>query len=620
MPRHLSLILALLVVAPLVPVALGEDASFREDWEDGTLRWLPSGAGARQDCAMGRPGCSLELTQICCDFYARNGFANVVVPLSTTLTRDVDVRIPDEGLRFSFSFHVVRGFDDGATALLLELDAGNPIEIVPYSPWNHDLTFSDSTWAQRDRNFAGWQQGRWYEVVLHIDPVDDLAWVELRDDAGALVGLSSAATIATSAQSIRALTIRTYTWPADLPFAASSMLDGPDVIHYDTLAAAAEPTPPPARVGGLAVASAPSGALVLTWAAAPGAASYRIWRSTGPAWTLLAEVPAATTAYEDADVAERQYYRYRVSARSLEGAEGPASATLSTRTPCRPYPPWWFDVASTPTAAEMEWYGGWDCDSPLIDIVVLRDGVPIASLPPSAWSWSDVNATPGVSHEYAIALRNAVGLGEPTEAVRGGVGGPDTPRDLTGTGRRNAVELAWSPPADTPSPSGYDVRWSGNEWSATQHVQSAAWRHEGVGNGEFYSYVVRAYNDVGRGRWSDEIIVVPTPENPPRALEAVVVGRAVALRWEGPAAPDTQCNTYRVQRSTDLETWITLPPVGAEPECRGVDDALPGAYIDAAPVPGRVNHYRVVATYSSQSFYVRIYEGPPSEVVSVPIL
>lgn len=619
LPRLHVLLLAPLLLAPALPVALGEDSSFREDWEGGTLFWVPSGVGARQDCEMGRPGCSVELTLVCCDFFVRNGIANVVVPLHPELSRAVDVPLPAEGMRFSFSFHALRGFADGATRVALQLDTGEQLEVVPYSRWTGGLSFTGADWRDTDRNLAAWEQGRWHDVVVHIDPTADLAWIEARDDAGGLLGVSSAVRIAPGASAIRSIALRTSTFAVDLPFGTSSLLDGTDVIHYDTLVASPEPAPLPARVEAVTAAAQPGGPVTLSWAAAEGAAAYRVWRSvSGLPWTQLAEVPADARTYVDADVAQSTSYRYRVSARSESGAEGAASASASTTLPCRPYAPWYFDVASTATAAELEWDGGHDCGWPLSEILVARDGQVVDSLVPWSWAWSDVNATPGVRHEYSIAYRNVAGLSDAVVA-HGGIGGPGEPRDLLTAGRRNAVDLTWQPPADTPAAIGYDIAWYGNEWGGREHVTGTSWTHEDAGNGATYQYAVRAHNEVGHGRWSEPVFGVPTPENAPRNVSAVAAGPAVALHWDGPAPPDTLCNSYRVYRSTDLVVWTRLAPNGVDPQCGGLDDSLPGAYVDATPVLGAVNHYRVVATYSSQSFFVRTYEGPPSEVVSVPV-
>jgi len=148
----------------------------------------------------------------------------------------------------------------------------------------------------------------------------------------------------------------------------------------------------------------------------------------------------------------------------------------------------------------------------------------------------DSTAPGNMTLYYAVSARNNAGNGPISNVVSVDVPGvtvPSAPRSVSVSEKDGVATLTWgTPQTDGGSPiTGYIVMrgtTSGGETQLTTLGVVLEYVDTGVEEGKAYFYQVRAENDIGPGRVSNEVsVTIPEPEEeddtPKAALYAVVV-------------------------------------------------------------------------------------------------
>lgn len=165
----------------------------------------------------------------------------------------------------------------------------------------------------------------------------------------------------------------------------------------------------------------------LAWGAAPGAASYRIYRSTAGCDTALAPIATVTTtSYQDTAVSGGRTYSYRVVAVNSCGAES-ARSNCSTQTAtgnCVDAPLFAglssaTNARSTSCAVDLAWSAASPQCGSTVRYNVYRSLLP--GTPPSAatlvascltaTSWHDATVENGIAYHYVVRAEDNVTTG-----------------------------------------------------------------------------------------------------------------------------------------------------------------------------------------------------------------
>ncbi|KAK9833069.1 hypothetical protein WJX74_006307 [Apatococcus lobatus] len=180
---------------------------------------------------------------------------------------------------------------------------------------------------------------------------------------------------------------------------------------------------------------------------------------------------------------------------------------------------------------------------------------------------------PACKYVFKVRASNAAGPSRWSETctIATSAAPPSCTRSVTAEGTSSeAVAVSWQEPArDNGAPViSYDVEFcsqSRSRSSPTWHPAAtvpAASRHcqvEGLQSGRAYSFRVRARNDRGQSRWSEEAsaATLPAPPDPcPPPTFAARTATSVRVRWEGPAEDHGAAVTsYRLQFASTGSNW-----------------------------------------------------------------
>jgi hypothetical protein len=131
-------------------------------------------------------------------------------------------------------------------------------------------------------------------------------------------------------------------------------------------------------------------------------------------------------------------------------------------------------------------------------------------------TYADAGVVPGVTYFYAVAARNAVGVG-PSSAVQAAIpiGVPSAPLNPSAApDSKKGIDLAWSAPASNGGSAitGYQILRGtspGTEMPLTTVAASAlTYRDTTTVRNRTYFYVIRAVNGVGPGPVSSEVSAI----------------------------------------------------------------------------------------------------------------
>lgn len=305
-------------------------------------------------------------------------------------------------------------------------------------------------------------------------------------------------------------------------------------------------TTPPTTPTGL-TASAPSqNRIDLTWNASTDAdavASYTVYRDG-------AAVDSVTgTTFVDTDVNAQRTYSYQVDAVDPSENRSGKSATASVRPPDETPPelPDPFDVVLTgPTSVGVRWGGSTD-NVGVTGYRLLRNGVTVAQLGPSAESWDDDTVEPGETYVYALTASDAAG--NTSEPVTGSVTIPadtsdTTPPSVPGSVQATAtgestVALGWTLSSDDSGVSGYEIFRDGVS-AGLVNGSTDVWLDSGRTPDTTYSYQVRAvdlaanYSDLSPATTATTWAVDTTAPTVPADVTATGASlTSIAVSWTG---------------------------------------------------------------------------------------
>ncbi len=180
--------------------------------------------------------------------------------------------------------------------------------------------------------------------------------------------------------------------------------------------------PPPAAPTQAPTANAGDGVITLTWADAPTATSYTLYRSTNIEALLnqWARLDGVLPGYIDSGLNNNQFYNYILTASNPGGESGPSSA--ATARPLAPLPdaPQGLIVIAGNSQVSLDWdtqiglnYTLYWNANPAVD-PINDSNTPLSNVRPATLHRSLANDT---SYRYQLTANNATGEGLPTPIV-----------------------------------------------------------------------------------------------------------------------------------------------------------------------------------------------------------
>jgi len=338
---------------------------------------------------------------------------------------------------------------------------------------------------------------------------------------------------------------------------------------------------------------------------------YRLERCEGAACTgfsVLADLPANTTMYEDATVNPGSAYRYRVRALNGAGESDSLELTVDVETNVPSLPTnlvgdvaagqvdlTWTDNATTELGYRIERCTGGACtDFAQIDEIATVDLA----------SYADVSAVDGTTYRYRVRAYNANGFSGASNVVTITAGAPIAPSDLlatTITGTR--IDLSWTDNSNNET--GFEIlRCEGAGCSpltlyTTVGADVTLYQDQPVTALQRFTYQVRAVNAAGASAATAEVVGSTTLPVDPTDLAAVSVSATqVDLTWTDNADDELG---YRVERCLDAS--CTFSQIVQLP-------ANTVSYSDMSLSEGETYRFRVYA-YSAAGF-----SGYSGEVVA----
>ncbi len=314
----------------------------------------------------------------------------------------------------------------------------------------------------------------------------------------------------------------------------------------------------PAPTGLTATASSPT-VINLTWAAVPGATSYKLERPlNNSTWTALAPNPALTGSsigYSDATATTGATFYYRISAINASGTSVPSSvanaltyATAPTVTA----------VSKSASEIDLSWLAAVGATS--YTLQSSADGGNTWSTLTSAAvnTYANTALTADTNYKYRVLAIDATGKSTPS-AVASASTYLAPPTGLAATvASATEIDLSWNAVADATS---YKIERSpdGTAWSALAPNPaltgaSVTYANTGLTAGTTSYYRISAINSVGTSVASSTIHALTIPGAPTLTATTASLTQ-VNLSWTAP----TSATSYTLQTSTDGgNTWTTL--------------------------------------------------------------
>jgi fibronectin type 3 domain-containing protein len=217
-----------------------------------------------------------------------------------------------------------------------------------------------------------------------------------------------------------------------------------------------------APVGVSASDGTSSSAVVVNWMGSPGAASYRILRSSGGgAMALVGTVSAHTITYTDTSATPGVAYAYAVQAVGEPGTGSSEPSLPDNGWRAAPAPTGVTASDGTSTSAVLV---AWNAVPGATGYKVFRatsSTAPALLASVTTTSYTDASALPGVQYSYSV---KAFGVG----------GTGDGPASLPDAGWRNMLAPAAVAASDGTSLDGIGVTWSASDGAASYKVFRAA--------------------------------------------------------------------------------------------------------------------------------------------------
>lgn len=280
----------------------------------------------------------------------------------------------------------------------------------------------------------------------------------------------------------------------------------------------------PSKVVGLTAVAAQS-KVDLSWTASAGATSYKLFRSTGGASTLIATLAAAT--YSDIAVTNGVSYSYTVVSLNSFGEASPSDPVVAVPDYLPPAVPSGLTAAASNSKVTLSWVAG---TNDVAFNVYRAAGSAAATLLASGVttaSYSDLTAVNGTTYSYKVTGTNGTKESLASAVVQATPKG-DAPAAVVGlvaVAGNASVSLTWT---GSTGATGYKVV-RGADTIAT--VTVASYADSKVVNGTAYSYKVVAFNTWGAAAASAS--VTATPSAPSISLKAQYKAGTVGASTNG---------------------------------------------------------------------------------------
>lgn len=278
----------------------------------------------------------------------------------------------------------------------------------------------------------------------------------------------------------------------------------------------------------------------------------------GATWGTLDTVGADTYGYLDATAAVGSTYKYRLKAtNSTDESAWSNVATLAV-------------VPSMPGSLTASSISATRIDLSWADVagesgyVIERgtDKIPFATLATvgaDVSSYSDTNLVAGTRYYYRIRAISSVGASTTTAAVNAFTRPAQSNLTLTVLAT-NQITLTWR---DVVGETGYRIERTadGTNWSVigTRGANVLTFADAGLTANTIYSYRVTAYNTGGDGLAANATATTLLPA--PTSLGGTGASTTqIDLTWANQAGE----TGYRIERTTDLRTWVIVTTVGAD--------------------------------------------------------
>ncbi|GMK38044.1 hypothetical protein PCCS19_10980 [Paenibacillus sp. CCS19] len=330
---------------------------------------------------------------------------------------------------------------------------------------------------------------------------------------------------------------------------------GKGTIYYDNIHVYVEPVQSPSGLQAIPG----DGRIGLTWAAADGAASYTVKRSTaadGPFEPVAAEL--TETSYTDGGLTNGTPYYYVVTASGASGESG--DSNIATATPSadavKPEAPAGLSAAARHTQIDLSWQPVAGAQSYTVKRAAAPEG-PFTVLASSldTTSYRDGGLTDGTDYYYVVSATGLAGEGIDSEPIKASPAAQLAAPIVTAAASNKAVHLQWEPVAGADS---YEILRDNGAGGPLDDVHivtdgAASYEDTSVHAGFVYRYQVRAMGGGMAGLASSVVSVRPNVSDgtpaAPEGLNAEPRDGAVALRWQS----SDMAVTYTVRRSSEAE-------------------------------------------------------------------
>jgi parallel beta-helix repeat protein len=300
--------------------------------------------------------------------------------------------------------------------------------------------------------------------------------------------------------------------------------------------------------------------------------NYRIYRGEfSGGETFLAQVPQITF-YIDSDVVSENTYYYKISAVNIAG-EGPLSEETNATFYFVPTKPTDLTENKGDSYVNLSWEEpSSDGGSPVTGYLVYRnrtsDGTIVIFEVGNFLFFNDSTAKNGVTYEYIISAKNAVGEGpQSQEIITTPMGFPHSPINIMAVGEDTLVNLSWEAPiSDGGSEiTGHNIYRQDTTFIYTTTSANQLWYHDtNVLNGVTYTYYISAINVMGEGILSNGIGATPmTVPSPPTNMQLSAGDGYVNLTWIPPNNDGgSPIQSYRLYRSDSPGSESLLVEIG----------------------------------------------------------
>jgi chitodextrinase len=336
----------------------------------------------------------------------------------------------------------------------------------------------------------------------------DLSWNAASDNVGVTGyilrrdGAIIATPAGTSFSDTSVSASNAYSYTVAARDAAGNVSPQSGAVQVTTPAAA--DTQAPTTPTGLQGVAASASRITLSWNAASdnvGVTGYEIRRDG----VLINTV--AITSFEDMGLTQNTAYSYTVSARDAAGNVSAPSAAVqvvtqvSTDTEAPSVPGGFQGSAASATQINLSWNASSD-NVGVTDYLLRRDGVPVATVPAGATSYSDMGLTQNTTYTYTVAARDDAGNVSAQSApvsvttqISTDTQAPSVPGGLQGNvASSSRIDLSWNAASDNVGVTGYEIQRDG---AAVGTTAGTSYADTGLSANTRYVYAVVALDAAG---------------------------------------------------------------------------------------------------------------------------